>query len=71
MCLGYPQIHTDMVFESVSTLPLEQRAGSEYNLNWNSSHNEFNDSDEVLSLSYKVRQEKTFHHGDNIENRNC
>ncbi len=60
VCLGYPQIHTDMVFESVSTLPLEQRAGSECNINRNSSHIGCNDGDEVLSLSYKVRQEKNF-----------
>ena len=27
--LEYPQIHTDMTFENVTTLPLEQRAGVE------------------------------------------
>ena len=30
--LGYPQIHTDMKFETKSTLPLEYRAGVECNI---------------------------------------
>ena len=27
--LNYPQVHTDMVFENIPTLPIEHRAGIE------------------------------------------
>ena len=60
VCIGYPQIHTDMVFENVSTLPLEQCAGSECNVDHNNIHIEPNDGDEVFPLRYKVRQNKEF-----------
>ena len=58
--LGYPQVHTDMVFENVTTLPLEQRAGVECK-----SHSDFmedlcEDGSEMLSISYQIRAEKRF-----------
>ena len=58
--LGYPQIHTDMVFENVTTLPLEQRAGVECK-----SHSDFmddccDDGAEMLSVSYQIREQKMF-----------
>ena len=58
--LGYPQVHTDMVFENVTTLPLEQRAGVECQ-----SHSDFmedccEDGAEMLSVSYQIRVEKGF-----------
>ena len=59
--LNYPQIHTDMVFENVPTLPLEQRAGVECKAR-DIQDNIFRDGDEILSLSYQIREEKRFPH---------
>lgn len=58
--LGYPQIHTDMVFVSISTLPLEQRAGVKFK-----SNNTFMDDVheygcDLLPLIYVIREEKGF-----------
>ena len=59
--LNYPQIHTDMVFENVPTLPLELRAGRECNVVKNkTAENNCNDGDEIMSLSYIIRQQKEF-----------
>ena len=58
--LNYPQVHTDMVFENVSTLPLEQRAGVECKGNRGIDDSIYNDGDEIISLSYQIRQEKAF-----------
>ena len=58
--LNYPQVHTDMVFESVPTLPLEQRAGVECKGNSDIYDGMCNDGDELISLSYQIRQEKAF-----------
>ena len=58
--LSYPQIHTDMVFENVPTLPLEQRPGVECNNGYGNSGVRPNDGDEIVSLSYHIRDEKLF-----------
>ena len=58
--LSYPQIHTDMVFENVPTLPLEQRPGVECSNGYGNSGNTPNDGDEIVSLSYQIRDEKIF-----------
>lgn len=58
--LNYPQIFTDMVFENVCTLPIEQRAGIEYTGDRNDRNGKCNDGDEVMSFSYKIRKEKSF-----------
>ena len=58
--LNYPQIHTDMVFENVPTLPLENRAGVECKVNRKNQDSICNDGDEILSLSYQIRETKGF-----------
>ena len=58
--LNYPQVHTDMVFENVPTLPLEQRAGVECVANNDIHDGICNDGDELISLSHQIRQEKHF-----------
>ena len=68
--IGYPQIHTDMVFENVSTLPLEQRTGVLFKINPTNNAGCHNDGDEIMSISYQVRQEKKFLYGDNLEMKN-
>ena len=60
MMMGYPQIHTDMVFENVPTLPLEQRAGVECKVNKDIRDRNCNDGDEIILLCYQIREEKGF-----------
>ena len=56
--LNYPQVHTDMVFEIIPTVPLEQRAGIECKVHHNTVFNNPTDGDEIMSLSYTIREEK-------------
>ena len=58
--LNYPQVHTDMVFEIIPTVPLEQRAGIECKVHHNTVFNNPTDGDEIMSLSYTIREEKEF-----------
>ena len=54
--LGYPQLHTYMVFETVETIPLEQRDGVEFKINENVQDSVVNDGAELIYLSYVVRE---------------
>ena len=58
--LGYSQVHTDMVFVSVTTLPLEQRAGVESKSNKEFGDDIPEDGCELLPSSYVVRDAKHF-----------
>ena len=58
--LNYPQVHTDMEFEIIATVPLEQRAGVECKSKPNLIDNNPADGDEIISLSYIIREEKGF-----------
>ena len=58
--LNYPQIHTDMVFENIPTVPLEQRSGMECNTKRRERDNGCNDGDDLISLSYTIRIDKNF-----------
>ena len=58
--LGYSQVHTDMVFVSVTTLPLEQRAGVESKSNKEFGDDIPEDGYELLPISYVVRDAKHF-----------
>ena len=58
--LNYPQIHTDMVFENIPTVPLEKWAGMECNTKRGELDRGCNDGDELISLSYIIRREKNF-----------
>ena len=58
--LNYPQIHTDMAFENIPTVPLEQHAGMECNSKRGEFDSGCNDGDELISLSYIIRREKSF-----------
>ena len=58
--LNYPQIHTDMVFENIPTVPLEQRAGMECNTKRRELDRGCNDGDELISLIYIIRRENNF-----------
>lgn len=58
--LNYPQVHTDMVFENIPTVPLEQRSGIECKVNESTRVNNLNDGYEIISLRYTIREEKGF-----------
>lgn len=54
----YPQVHTDMVFENVPTLPLEQRAGVECSNECGNTNRTRNDGDDLIPLSHQIRSDK-------------
>ena len=58
--LGYPQVHTDMVFEKIATLPLEQRAGVECKSHSDFMQDQCEDGAEMVSMSYEIRDVKRF-----------
>ena len=69
--LGYPQIYTDMVFENVSTLPLEQRAGIECCGVGSNENGRCNDGDEILPSNYKWGKRNSSQNGSNTGTKNC
>ena len=69
--LNYPQVHTDMVFENIPTVPLEQRSGIECRVNRSECNNVVNDSNEVMSMIYTIIEKNIFHHGVNTDQKNC
>ena len=58
--LKYPQVHTDMNFVNISTLPLEQRAGIETRNKGFHMDRDIEDGADLTPLSYKIRIEKKF-----------
>ena len=55
--LNYPQVYTDMLFESVPTVSLEMRCGTHLKSN---NDNCPSDGDDTLPISYIIRQQKNF-----------
>ena len=58
--LNYPQIHTDMIFENIPTIPLEQRAGMEKKNRAMFMDGGIDDEADLIPYTYKVRCDKQF-----------
>ena len=55
--LNYPQVYTDMLFESVPTVALEMRCGTHLKSN---NDNGPSDGDDTLPISSIIHQQKNF-----------
>lgn len=55
--LNYPQVYTDMLFESVPTVALEMRCGTHLKSN---NDNGPSDGDDTLPIIFIIHQQKNF-----------
>ena len=58
--LNYPQVHTDMIFVNIQTVPLEQRSEVECNRKSHTITNEIEDGDVIMPHSYTIRKQLKF-----------
>ena len=58
--LNHPQIHSDLLYENISTLPLEQRSGIQKSRSNENAMEIYDDGTNLSNLSQKIREEKLF-----------